>query len=39
MSREATILRSAAYLPVPDVANAGDHYRDVLGFGQVLKDA
>lgn len=26
------IVRSAPYFPVPDVAIAGAHYRDVLGF-------
>ena len=31
-TREAAILRSAPYLPVPDVASTGAHYRDVLGF-------
>jgi uncharacterized glyoxalase superfamily protein PhnB len=31
-TRQADILRSAPYLPVPDVASIGTHYRDVLGF-------
>ena len=31
-TRQAKIVRSAAYLPVPDVARIGIHYRDVLGF-------
>lgn len=32
MTRDAAILRSAAYFPVPDVAGIGAYYRDVLGF-------
>src|SRR5258705_9296919 len=31
-TRQAKILRSAAYFPVPDVASIGTHYHDVLGF-------
>ena len=29
---KAAVLRCAAYFPVVDVAGAGAHYRDVLGF-------
>jgi uncharacterized glyoxalase superfamily protein PhnB len=29
---EVAIVRSATYLPVPDVAAIGAHYRDVFGF-------
>jgi uncharacterized glyoxalase superfamily protein PhnB len=29
---QVDIVRSAPYFPVPDVAGAGAHYRDVLGF-------
>jgi catechol 2,3-dioxygenase-like lactoylglutathione lyase family enzyme len=28
----ADLLRGAPYFPVPDVAAAGEHYRNVLGF-------
>ena len=31
-TRQAKIVRSAAYFPVPDVTSIGIHYRDVLGF-------
>ena len=31
-AHEAEILRSASYLPVPDVSTIGAYYRDVLGF-------
>lgn len=31
-AKRADLLRSAAYFPVADVAAAGAHYRDVLGF-------
>jgi uncharacterized glyoxalase superfamily protein PhnB len=31
-SQEVEILRSASYLPVPDVTTIGAYYRDVLGF-------
>jgi catechol 2,3-dioxygenase-like lactoylglutathione lyase family enzyme len=31
-SDRARILRGAPYFPVPDVAKAGAHYRDVFGF-------
>lgn len=31
-TQDVEILRSASYLPVPDVTNAGAYYRDVLGF-------
>jgi len=32
LPRKAEIVRFAPYFPVPDVANAGTYYRDVLGF-------
>src|SRR3954468_6853756 len=32
MAGESTILRSASYFPVADVASIGAWYRDVLGF-------
>ena len=31
-TRHPVILRSATYLPVPDVSGIGAYYRDVLGF-------
>jgi uncharacterized glyoxalase superfamily protein PhnB len=30
--RQAEILRSAPYFPVPDVSSSGAHYQKVLGF-------
>jgi catechol 2,3-dioxygenase-like lactoylglutathione lyase family enzyme len=32
VTRQAEIIRGAAYFPVPDVSAAGAYYRDVLGF-------
>jgi len=31
-TRQADILRSAPYFPVPDVSSIGSYYRDLLGF-------
>ena len=31
-AQDVEILRSATYLPVPDVSKIGAYYRDVLGF-------
>jgi uncharacterized glyoxalase superfamily protein PhnB len=32
VTQDVEILRSASYLPVPDVSLVGAYYRDVLGF-------